>query len=82
MTAEDMFMIEKIEKLAFQAGAMTGSAGSKLNEDSKPNHPFIAKLKALGSSNSGFTGTALYSTSGNLNDNIEWSEIIEFSKEK
>jgi hypothetical protein len=73
MTPEELILVEKVEKLAFQAG----SAGGK---KSSSTHPLMKKLKALGLYNSANTGTALYGP--NASDNIEWSEIIAFAKEE
>jgi len=75
----DRELIERIERLAFQAGV--AARGSKpVDSDSKESgeHPLLKKLRALGLAYETNVGIALYAPT--VEGNITWEEIVGFAK--
>ena len=82
MNVEDMVVLEKIERLAFQAGAgLRGAVQAELKatEVKVEPHPLLARLAQLGRDYPGNVGVALYGLDASRN--ITWEEIVALGKE-
>jgi hypothetical protein len=76
MDITDREVIERIERLAFQAGVAARGTTEKPAE--KPEEDAIVKkLRNIGKTYTRNTGTALFGAS--VAENIEWSELIEWA---
>jgi len=75
MKVEDLTMIERIERLAFQAGA--ASSGKPM--EVKPEVKLVLnKLVNIARSSPGNIGPAIFGTQAQ--DNLEWSDIYAMAK--
>ena len=76
MTAEDMAMLDRIERLAFQAGLASGNGQTK----SLPTEAetILRKLAKIGRENPNTIGVALFGYTAE--DYITWEEIVALGK--
>jgi hypothetical protein len=79
MDVNDLAILEKIERLAYQAGA--AGRGDKETKPglSEKGAAIFRKLKAIGLANPNNSGVAVYAASPEFN--LEWEEIAAFAKE-
>jgi UDP-N-acetylglucosamine enolpyruvyl transferase len=77
---EMSLVMDRIERLAFQAGVAAGGGAKRTQPDQpKEEHTVIKKLRHIGKSMTSCTGTALYGPL--VEDNIEWSELIGWAQQ-
>lgn len=76
MTAEDMAILDRIERLAFQAGLASGNGQTK----SLPTEAetILRKLAKMGRTYPNNIGSALYGLAAE--DNVTWEEIVALGK--
>ena len=77
MDIADVAILERIERLAYQAGV--GARGGQSVAE-KVQHPVAAKLKAITEATSGYTGDALFHPSDSTK-NISWADLNAYSKD-
>jgi hypothetical protein len=73
---EMSLVMDRIERLAYQAGV---AARGGVPDKPVAEHPIIKKLRHIGKTMTSSTGTAVYGVL--VEDNIDWSEIIEWAKQ-
>jgi hypothetical protein len=80
MNAEDMAMLDRVERLAFQAGVGARGQGEQTekSEKVKPEvEVVLRKLAQIGRDYPSFTGTAV---SGMGDHVLTWEEVVALSK--
>jgi hypothetical protein len=76
MTAEDMAIIDRIERLAFQAGVATGSGKQSEPPKTEAEKKVLAALRGISKECPSYEGS-MYAIVGY---NLEWSDIHALNK--
>ena len=76
MNMEDREILDRLERLAFQAGQATKAPRAEMREE----HPTLTNLrKAVLETNAGCAGPAIFGPA--VPDNVSWEELIVWAKE-
>ena len=80
MDIQDIAILDRIERLAYQAGVASRGGGGEARVDAPACEPdVVRKLRAIGRlpGNSQMSGVAIYGA--NIEDNIDWPELIAWA---
>lgn len=84
MTAEDTAILDRVERLAYQAGMWAAGRGAMAPEpkpESKPkvDSEFNRRMRAVAANNQASTGEALYAA--DFADNLRWEDVRRYVAE-